>query len=572
MVDDWGWDLWPGREASTLDTSGSVRQLLPHATRWLADEGLMLSRHYAYHSCAPSRQALLSGRLPIHQNQDNAACSSVPRNVPTLADAMRGAGYATHFLGKWHCGFLRASLTPTRRGFDSSLGFFLRGHGHASHCAASLEKHSLSQHQLDQPVEECAIAPHDVTRATLYDFFVGQPDGRGDVAVREADHPAIQDQLDSSQLYGDTAVRLIGEHDASRPFFLYVAFSATHVPYSAPAAVREAAEHARASYDYAACGWANGASPCDAGQRRLYEAMAHGVDAQLGRMVEALKARDMWATTLLVFSSDNGGAPGNQGSNLPLQGGKLSTLEGGMRTLTALGGGWLPSELRGATSHAFMHVADWYATLSHVAGVPLPTETRGAAPIESVSLWPAWLALQTRRRQRQQDGNAPDDSDDEDADASLGRTRLLLSSDSLIDVQPAAGSSRAAAYKLVTGYACESKPPRDESEVDACPAGQPRLDAATGRLRCGCLSCGDDGCLFELISDPAEAHDLARQLPEVRAALRRQLELGRASAVVDEWQSGIADIDGCTSCGKCKGVFLDFAADHGHVIQPLVLD
>lgn len=242
-----------------------------------------------------------------------------------------------------------------------------------------------------------------------------------------------------------------------------------------------------------------------------------------------------------------------------------------MRTLTALGGGWLPSALRGATSHAFMHVADWYATLSHAAGVPLPTETWGAAPVESISLWPAWLALQTRLRRRQQDGRVPDDSSDEDADASLGRTRLLLSSDSIIDVRPAAGSSRASAFKLVTGYACESKPPK-QSEVDACPAGQSRFDNATGRLRCGCLSCGADGCLFDVLSDPVEAHDLAQEMPEVRIALRQQLELGRASAVVDEWQSGIADIDGCTTCGKCKGVFLDFAARNGHVVQPLVLD
>lgn len=40
----------------------------------------------------------------------------------------------------------------------------------------------------------------------------------------------------------------------------------------------------------------------------------------------------------------------------------------------------------------------------------------------------------------------------------------------------------------------------------------------------------------------------------------------------DEWLSGIAEIEGCVTCGKCKSVFLDFAARHGHVIQPLVQD
>eukprot|EP00316_Scyphosphaera_apsteinii_P015424 CAMPEP_0119334342 /NCGR_PEP_ID=MMETSP1333-20130426/87084_1 /TAXON_ID=418940 /ORGANISM="Scyphosphaera apsteinii, Strain RCC1455" /LENGTH=65 /DNA_ID=CAMNT_0007344611 /DNA_START=129 /DNA_END=326 /DNA_ORIENTATION=+ len=55
----------------------------------------------------------------------------------------------------------------------------------------------------------------------------------------------------------------------------------------------------------------------------------------------------MWHDTLLVFTSDNGGAISQQGSNLPLRGGKMGDFDGGIRAATALGGGWLPAGLRG---------------------------------------------------------------------------------------------------------------------------------------------------------------------------------------------------------------------------------
>ena len=58
-----------------------------------------------------------------------------------------------------------------------------------------------------------------------------------------------------------------------------------------------------------------------------------------------------------------------QASNAPLRGGKNGMWEGGVRTVAAMGGGHLPAALRGRASNALMHTADWYATLSHVAGL-----------------------------------------------------------------------------------------------------------------------------------------------------------------------------------------------------------
>ena len=46
--------------------------LTPHMDALLA-EGVELDQHYAYRFCSPTRAALMTGRLPIHVNQENNA-------------------------------------------------------------------------------------------------------------------------------------------------------------------------------------------------------------------------------------------------------------------------------------------------------------------------------------------------------------------------------------------------------------------------------------------------------------------------------------------------------------------
>ena len=64
VVDDWGWAYRPGSENGNNESQTPSLDLL-------ADEGLILSRHYAHKICSPSRSALLSGRAPIHVNVQN---------------------------------------------------------------------------------------------------------------------------------------------------------------------------------------------------------------------------------------------------------------------------------------------------------------------------------------------------------------------------------------------------------------------------------------------------------------------------------------------------------------------
>lgn len=116
----------------------------------------------------------------------------------------------------------------------------------------------------------------------------------------------------------------------------------------------------------------------------------------------------MWADTLIVLTADNGGncdlsgtkntlehsSPSN---NFPLKGRKCTPWEGGTRTAAFVSGGVVPAQLRGTSSSVLIHIADWYATLSVLAGVD-PTDSvlvpgggKNDTPhdIDGVDVWPA---------------------------------------------------------------------------------------------------------------------------------------------------------------------------------------
>ena len=71
-------------------------------------------RLYTYKFCSPSRSALLTGRLPMHVNLHNLPLyvprAGIPLGMTTIAEKLKQAGYATHAVGKWHCGMARLAL------------------------------------------------------------------------------------------------------------------------------------------------------------------------------------------------------------------------------------------------------------------------------------------------------------------------------------------------------------------------------------------------------------------------------------------------------------------------------
>ena len=95
----------------------------------------MCARLYTYKYCSPSRSSFLTGRLPVHVNQNNN-CNLVTYpggadlRMTLLPERLRGAGYRTAMTGKWHCGARSAANLPANRGFDSHFGFLKGGEDH----------------------------------------------------------------------------------------------------------------------------------------------------------------------------------------------------------------------------------------------------------------------------------------------------------------------------------------------------------------------------------------------------------------------------------------------------------
>ena len=143
LVDDWGWANVgyhcdpPTNEVVTTNIDKLVK------------EGLELDQHYVFKVCSPSRSCLMSGRLPIHVNDQTispdyynpddpvSGYSTIPRNMTGLATKLKGEGYATRQVGKWDARMATPDHTPMGRGFDTSFGYFHHDNDYYSETAGT---------------------------------------------------------------------------------------------------------------------------------------------------------------------------------------------------------------------------------------------------------------------------------------------------------------------------------------------------------------------------------------------------------------------------------------------------
>lgn len=174
-----------------LGCYGHPRFKTPNLDR-MAGEGARLTQfNTPAPFCAPSRASLMTGRYPFrcglttNPTPDGGAASDaagLPLGEITLAQMLRGAGYATGMVGKWHLGHKKPEHLPTRRGFDEYLGI---------------------------PYS------NDMRPVKLLD---------GETVV---EYPVVQATL--TRRYTERALRFI-ERNRDRPFFLYFAEAMTHKP------------------------------------------------------------------------------------------------------------------------------------------------------------------------------------------------------------------------------------------------------------------------------------------------------------------------------------------------------
>jgi arylsulfatase A-like enzyme len=158
-----------------------------------------------------------------------------------------------------------------------------------------------------------------------------------------------------TDLLGDKAVAHISDHDTSRPLFLYFAITAPHAPIDS------------GPYHHESCSQVAElpASVIPHGRETICN-MMYGLDVQVGRIVEALKAKNMYENSIIFYSSDNGGMPTLGNSNGMFRGQKGSFLEGGVRVPAFVSGGLVRGDMRESSS--LIHITDVFATIIRLAG------------------------------------------------------------------------------------------------------------------------------------------------------------------------------------------------------------
>jgi arylsulfatase A-like enzyme len=284
----------------------------------IARNGVRFTDGYAAHPvCSPSRAALMSGmyqhRFGFEHNSGPERYASpafgMPRDIPSLAEKLKSAGYATGMVGKWHIGF-QQGLRPHERGFDMHYGF-LSG-------ARSFYPNN--------PRENDPIIRNGVPVRDEKDYLT-------DAFAREA--------VDFITRSGD------------RPWFLYVAFNAVHSPL-------EATEPYEARFPH-----------ITDKKRKTYAGMLSALDDAVGRVMDTVRRLGREEQTLVMFYSDNGGPTAETSSrNDPLRGYKGQMFEGGIRVPFVMQ--WKGRIPAGTTYRPMVMGFDFHATALAAAGAAVP--------------------------------------------------------------------------------------------------------------------------------------------------------------------------------------------------------
>ena len=346
----------------------------------LAEQGVSFTNGYAANAvCAPSRASIMTGRystrfgfeftpfyktgvtifrwmeelqpseIPLFLDEANAATMKpigelgLPPAEITIAELLKQQGYYTAHVGKWHLGSVDG-MVATKQGFDDSLE--LKGVLYLPEDHPDVVNAKVQGDRIDRMV--WATGTYSATF-----------NGLGNPGEQFKPKGYLTDY------YTDQAVEVI-ENNRHRPFFLYLAHWGVHNPLQA----------SREDYD--------ALSHIGDHRLRVYSAMIRAVDRSVARVTQSLEDKGLTDNTLIILTSDNGGAGyiGLPNVNKPYRGWKLNHFEGG--THVPFMAKW-PAQINPGTSmDAPIHHNDIYSTIAAAAGVQVPQDRK----IDGVDLLP----------------------------------------------------------------------------------------------------------------------------------------------------------------------------------------
>jgi len=345
----------------------------------LAAEGAVFTQSYSGAStCAPSRAMMMTGRYPtrtgfeftptpagmakivgvvaasmdsglpvsvydeaLEESQPPYERKGLPASEVTIAETLKAKGYYTAHIGKWHLG-RENGMAPHDQGFDDSL---------------------LMQSGLYLPEDDPNVVNAKVPFDPIDKFLWA---GMGfSASYNSGDADKFKPAGYLTDYWTDESIKVI-KANKNRPFFLYLAHWGPHTPL----------QSTREDYD--------ALSGIEPHRKRVYAGMIRAVDRSVSRILDTLEAEGIADNTVVVFTSDNGGAGyiGIRDVNSPFRGWKITMFEGGLRVPMFVK--WPERIAAGSSVDTPVAHIDMMPTLAAAAGASKP---QGVA-IDGVSLLP----------------------------------------------------------------------------------------------------------------------------------------------------------------------------------------
>lgn len=348
----------------------------------LASEGMRFTQHYAGSPvCGPSRCVLITGKHPGHafirDNSEVGAWYSfegqmpLPATEPSMASALKSAGYINAAFGKWGMGHTGHAGDPLKHGFDHFFGYTCQRHAHnyyPHYLVDDKGRLELADNKKVSPKMGLSIAPGaDPNDSSSYAQFKG-------------------DQY-APDLCSERALKFI-RTNKDRPFFLYYPTAVPHLALQVPE--DSLAEYISKLDDKPYTG-GGGYLPHQY-PRAAYAAMITRMDRDIGKMVQLVKDLGLEEDTIFIFTSDNGAVYPLSGcdpvyfkSNGKLRNYKGTIYEGGIRVPLIVR--WMGQVPAGKTSDFVSGFEDWFPTLLDMAGAA----DKNPKGLDGVSMLPTLL-------------------------------------------------------------------------------------------------------------------------------------------------------------------------------------